>query len=63
LPKRCQLQGFFARAGTPRPIIDKLNAALAADFKRLETAERLFQAPIALELNCCVGIWHRFLVV
>ena len=33
-------QGFFARAGTPRPIIDKLNAALAADFKRPETAER-----------------------
>jgi len=33
-------QGFFARAGTPRPIIDKLNAALAADFKRPETAKR-----------------------
>jgi len=33
-------QGFFARAGTPKPIIDKLNAALAADFKRPETAER-----------------------
>jgi tripartite-type tricarboxylate transporter receptor subunit TctC len=33
-------QGFFARAGTPQPIIDKLNAALAADFKRPETAER-----------------------
>ncbi len=33
-------QGFFARAGTPRPIIDKLNAALAADFRRPETAER-----------------------
>jgi tripartite-type tricarboxylate transporter receptor subunit TctC len=33
-------QGFFARAGTPQPIIDKLNAALAADFKRQETADR-----------------------
>jgi tripartite-type tricarboxylate transporter receptor subunit TctC len=32
-------QGFFARAGTPQPIIDKLNAALAADFKRPQTAE------------------------
>jgi len=33
-------QGFFARAGTPQPIIEKLNAALAADFKRPETAKR-----------------------
>jgi len=33
-------QGFFARAGTPRPIVDKLNATLAADFRRPETAER-----------------------
>ena len=33
-------QGFFAHAGTPKPIVDKLNAALAADFKRPETAER-----------------------
>jgi tripartite-type tricarboxylate transporter receptor subunit TctC len=33
-------QGFFARAGTPKPIVDKLNAALAADFKRPETADR-----------------------
>jgi len=33
-------QGFFARAGTASPIIDKLNTALAADFKRPETAER-----------------------
>jgi len=40
-------QGFFARAGTPRPIIDQVNAALAADFKRPETAER-FKVP-----------WHR----
>ena len=33
-------QGFFARAGTPQPIIQKLNAVLAADFKRPETAKR-----------------------
>ena len=33
-------QGFFARAGTPRAIIDKLNAALVADLKRPETAAR-----------------------
>jgi tripartite-type tricarboxylate transporter receptor subunit TctC len=33
-------QGFFARAGTQQPIVDKLNAALAADFKRPATAER-----------------------
>jgi tripartite-type tricarboxylate transporter receptor subunit TctC len=33
-------QGFFARAGTPQSIIDKLNLALAADFKRPATAER-----------------------
>jgi tripartite-type tricarboxylate transporter receptor subunit TctC len=33
-------QGFFARAGTPQSIIDKLNLALAADFKRAATAER-----------------------
>jgi len=33
-------QGFFARAGTPQPVVNKLNATLAADFKRPETAER-----------------------
>ena len=33
-------QGFFAHAGTPKPIVDKLNAALVADLKRPETAER-----------------------
>jgi tripartite-type tricarboxylate transporter receptor subunit TctC len=33
-------QGFFARAGTPQAIVDKLNAVLAADFKRPKTAER-----------------------
>ncbi|MGB7037558.1 MAG: tripartite tricarboxylate transporter substrate binding protein [Xanthobacteraceae bacterium] len=31
-------QGLFARAGTPKPIVDKLNAALVADLKRPETA-------------------------
>jgi tripartite-type tricarboxylate transporter receptor subunit TctC len=33
-------QGFFARAGTPPNIVDKLNAALVADLKQPETAER-----------------------
>jgi tripartite-type tricarboxylate transporter receptor subunit TctC len=33
-------QGFFARAGTPQDIIDKLNAALVADLKKPETAKR-----------------------
>ena len=42
-------QGFFARAGTPQPIIDKLNAALAADFKRPETAERFMALGIVAQ--------------
>ena len=33
-------QGFFARAGTPKDIVDRLNAALVADLKRPETATR-----------------------
>jgi tripartite-type tricarboxylate transporter receptor subunit TctC len=33
-------QGFFARAGTPKAIVDKLNAALVADLKRPETVAR-----------------------
>jgi len=33
-------QGFFARAGTPKPIVDKLNAALVADLRKPETAAR-----------------------
>jgi tripartite-type tricarboxylate transporter receptor subunit TctC len=33
-------QGFFARAGTPKAIITRLNAALVADLKRPETAQR-----------------------
>lgn len=33
-------QGFFARAGTPKSIVSKLNAALVADLKRPETAAR-----------------------
>jgi len=44
-------QGFFARAGTPQPIIDKLNAALAADFKRPETAERFMALGIVAQSN------------
>lgn len=33
-------QGFFARAGTPKTIIDRLNAALVAELKKPETTER-----------------------
>jgi tripartite-type tricarboxylate transporter receptor subunit TctC len=33
-------QGFFARAATPKPIVDALNAALVADLKTPETAKR-----------------------
>ena len=33
-------QGLFARAGTPKDIVDKLNALLVADLKKPETAER-----------------------
>jgi tripartite-type tricarboxylate transporter receptor subunit TctC len=33
-------QGFFARTGTPKPIVDALNAALVADLKKPETTER-----------------------
>ena len=33
-------QGFFAHSGTPRPIVDALNAALVADLKKPETAKR-----------------------
>ncbi len=33
-------QGVFARSGTPKEIINKINAALVADLKRPETAAR-----------------------
>jgi len=33
-------QGFFARAGTPQNIVERINAALVADLKRPQTAER-----------------------
>jgi tripartite-type tricarboxylate transporter receptor subunit TctC len=33
-------QGFFARTGTPKPIVEALNAALVADLKKPETAVR-----------------------
>ena len=33
-------QGFFAHSGTPKPIVDKLNAALVADLKLPETTKR-----------------------
>lgn len=34
-------QGLFARAGTPKAIVEALNAPLVADLKKPETAERL----------------------
>ncbi|MFZ3358684.1 MAG: tripartite tricarboxylate transporter substrate-binding protein, partial [Xanthobacteraceae bacterium] len=33
-------QGLFARAGTPKAIVEALNAALVADLKKPETAAR-----------------------
>jgi tripartite-type tricarboxylate transporter receptor subunit TctC len=33
-------QGLFARAGTPKPIIEKIGTALAADLRRPQTAAR-----------------------
>jgi tripartite-type tricarboxylate transporter receptor subunit TctC len=33
-------QGFFAHSGTPKNIIDRLNAALVAELKKPETAKR-----------------------
>jgi tripartite-type tricarboxylate transporter receptor subunit TctC len=33
-------QGLFAKAGTPKPIVDKLNKLLVADLKKPETAAR-----------------------
>ena len=33
-------QGLFARAGTPKEIVDKLNSLLVADLKKPETEER-----------------------
>ena len=48
-------QGFFARAGTASPIIDKLNTALAADFKRPETAERFKALGIVAQWDTPAG--------
>jgi tripartite-type tricarboxylate transporter receptor subunit TctC len=33
-------QGLFAKTGTPKAIVDKLNALLVADLKKPETATR-----------------------
>lgn len=33
-------QGLFARAGTPKPIVERIGAALAADLKRPQTAAK-----------------------
>lgn len=41
-------QGLFARAGTPKPIIEKISAALLADLKRPEIAERFRPLGIAV---------------
>ena len=38
--KNVTFQGFFAHAGTPKTIVDKLNAALVSDLKRQETVDR-----------------------
>jgi tripartite-type tricarboxylate transporter receptor subunit TctC len=48
-------QGFFARAGTRAPIIDKLNTALAEDFKRAETAERFKALGIVAQWDTPAG--------
>jgi len=44
-------QGFFARAGTPKPIVDALNAALVADLKKPETAARFNTMGIVAQSN------------
>src|SRR4029077_9659413 len=44
-------QGFFARAGTPRPVVDALNAALVADLKKPATATRLDTMGILAQSN------------
>jgi len=44
-------QGFFARAGTPRPIVDRLNAALVAVLKQPETTARFKAMGIIAQSN------------
>jgi tripartite-type tricarboxylate transporter receptor subunit TctC len=44
-------QGLFARAGTPKPIIDTLNGALVADLKKPETVQRLKTMGIVAQGN------------
>lgn len=44
-------QGLFARAGTPKPIIDALNRALVADLKKPETVRRLKTMGIVAQGN------------
>jgi tripartite-type tricarboxylate transporter receptor subunit TctC len=44
-------QGLFARAGTPKSIVDKLNKILVADLKRPETAERFKAIGVEAQWN------------
>jgi tripartite-type tricarboxylate transporter receptor subunit TctC len=44
-------QGFFAHSGTPKDIIDRLNAALVAELKTPETAKRFKDLGIIAKWN------------
>jgi tripartite-type tricarboxylate transporter receptor subunit TctC len=44
-------QGFFAHSGTPKDIIDRLNAALVAELKKPETAKRFKDLGIIARWN------------
>ncbi len=44
-------QGFFAHAGTPKDIVDRLNAALVAELKKSETAKRFKDLGIIAKWN------------
>jgi tripartite-type tricarboxylate transporter receptor subunit TctC len=44
-------QGFFAHSGTPKDIVDRLNAALVAELKKPETAKRFKDLGIIAKWN------------
>jgi tripartite-type tricarboxylate transporter receptor subunit TctC len=44
-------QGFFAHSGTPKDIVDRLNAALVAELKTPETAKRFKDLGIIAKWN------------
>jgi tripartite-type tricarboxylate transporter receptor subunit TctC len=44
-------QGFFAHAGTPKDIVDRLNAPLVAELKKPETAKRFKDLGIIAKWN------------